>query len=223
MVTNEILKLNAKNQLGGEIFSGNWAKLAGLYLIATLALGALAFTGIGMFLVYGAFLYAVCRICVNVAKFPNAEINYEDGLCGFKERYVESLLLYLLQSLFIGLWSLLLYVPGIIKSYAYSMSFYIMQDDNTKGWEQCLDESIKMMDGYKWQLFCLDLSFIGWYLLGFITLGIGLFFVVPYHQMARANFYLALKAQNANVIINPVQEDEQTEEKVEEVIIVEED
>ena len=45
--------------------------------------------------------------------------------------------------------------------------------------------------GSKAQLFCLDLSFIGWYLLGFLCCGVGAFFVQPYHQMARANFYLA--------------------------------
>ena len=52
-----------------------------------------------------------------------------------------------------------------------------------------------MMDGHKWQLFCLDFSFLGWYIVGALCFGIGVFFVAPYHQMARANFYEALKAE----------------------------
>jgi uncharacterized membrane protein len=50
-----------------------------------------------------------------------------------------------------------------------------------------------MMKGYKWKLFCLDLSFIGWYFVGALCLGIGALFVYPYHYMARTNFYLDIK------------------------------
>ena len=50
------------------------------------------------------------------------------------------------------------------------------------------------MKGYKGKLFCLDLSFIGWYILGALCLGVGVLFVMPYHETARANFYEALKA-----------------------------
>ena len=228
MVTNDILKANARNQLGNDIFGGNWIKLVGLFLIISLAISALSFTGVGLVLVYGAIAYALARICVNVVKYPNAEINYENALCGIKENFIESLLLYILQSLFIMLWSLLLYIPGIIKAYEYSMSFYIMQENEGKSWEKCLDESKRMMEGNKWQLFCLDLSFLGWYILGLLVFGIGCFFVVPYHQMARANFYMALKAEYVgDVIVQDYaneKEDEESEKEneVEEVIIVDE-
>ena len=72
------------------------------------------------------------------------------------------------------------------------------------------------MDGHKWQLFCLDLSFIGWYFVGALCLGLGTLFVVPYHEMARANFYEALKAENV-VTPPPVEEEPvpQTEEQEE--------
>jgi uncharacterized membrane protein len=75
------------------------------------------------------------------------------------------------------------------------MAMYIQQDNPEREARECLQESMIMMDGYKWQLFCLDLSFIGWYLLGSLCFGIGVFFVTPYHELARTNFYLALKAQ----------------------------
>ncbi len=77
------------------------------------------------------------------------------------------------------------------------MAPYIMQDDPSKDWKQCLDESKEMMDGHKGQLFGLHLSFIGWMLLGILGLGIGELFVTPYMNQATANFYLELKKQNA--------------------------
>ena len=72
------------------------------------------------------------------------------------------------------------------------MAPYIMQDSIDKDWEECINESKQLMDGHKWQAFCLDMSFIGWYLLGALAFGVGTFFVVSYHQTARANFSLAL-------------------------------
>ena len=57
-----------------------------------------------------------------------------------------------------------------------------------------MDESQRYMKGYKWQLFCLDFSFIGWILLGALCCGIGTLWVTPYQQAARANFYENLKA-----------------------------
>ena len=78
------------------------------------------------------------------------------------------------------------------------MAMYIQQDYPEKEGKDCIDQSRLMMDGHKWQLFCLDCSFIGWYLLGALCLGVGIFFVLPYHQLARTNFYLALKAEKEN-------------------------
>ena len=45
------------------------------------------------------------------------------------------------------------------------------------------------MKGKKWKLFCLDLSFIGWYLLGMLCLGVGVLWVDPYHKVSMALFY----------------------------------
>ena len=80
---------------------------------------------------------------------------------------------------------LLLIIPGVIKSYAYCMAPYINMNNENLTAEECINQSMKLTDGYKMKLFLLDLSFIGWYLLGFITLGIGLLWVVPYHYIAR--------------------------------------
>ena len=108
-----------------------------------------------------------------------------------------------LKNIFIMLWMLLLIVPGIVKSYSYAMAYYLRQDDVSKE-KQAIDyinQSKEMMNGYKWKLFCLDLSFIGWYIVGALCLGIGVFFVAPYHEVARANFYEELKL--ASGMVNP--------------------
>lgn len=130
---------------------------------------------------------------INVVKGKRADI--VDIFCGFKEAFGTSCVLWLLESIFCFLWSLLFVIPGIVKAYSYALSAYILQDDPSKDWQTCHNESIALMNGYKMKLFLLDLSFIGWYLLGALCLGIGVVFVVPYHNQARANFYMARIAQ----------------------------
>lgn len=105
-------------------------------------------------------------------------------------RYLGVSLLVLLYTL---LWMLLLFIPGIIKSYAYSMTPYIAHDREELDAEGCIHESRMMMKGYKWKLFCLDLSFIGWVLLCCLTLGIGFLWLQPYMEASHAKFYDELR------------------------------
>ena len=97
-----------------------------------------------------------------------------------------------LQAIYSYLWSLLLILPGIIKSYSYAMTPYILHDDPEIQYDYAIEKSMAMMKGSKKRLFCLDLSFIGWYLLGIVTV-IGMLWVYPYHMAARAAFYEDLK------------------------------
>jgi uncharacterized membrane protein len=102
----------------------------------------------------------------------------------------------LLVAIFTLLWTLLLIIPGIIKAYAYAMTPYIMKDQPELSAVDCIDRSMSMMNGYKWKLFLLDLSFIGWYLLSCLSLGIGLLWLTPYIYCSRAKFYEELKQRN---------------------------
>ena len=95
----------------------------------------------------------------------------------------------LLTGLYTALWMLLLIVPGIIKSYSYSMAPYIMAEHPEWGANECITKSREIMDGHKFELFCLEISFIGWALLSILTLGIGGLFLTPYTRAARAAFY----------------------------------
>jgi uncharacterized membrane protein len=101
---------------------------------------------------------------------------------------------FLLEGIFIALWSLLFYIPGIIKSLSYAMTNYILVDYPDLSANKAIDLSRAMMKDRKFDLFYLYLSFIGWFLLGILTLGIGLFWVCPYVQAAQASFYQDVKA-----------------------------
>ena len=91
--------------------------------------------------------------------------------------------------IFTALWSLLLIIPGIIASYRYRMAMYIIHDDPEVGIMEAIRKSKQMMVGHKMDLFVLDLSFIGWYLLSVITLGIATLYVGPYVAATQAAFY----------------------------------
>lgn len=80
-------------------------------------------------------------------------------------------------------------IPVMIWAYAISQLFYLAHERKELKLRECLKLSKKMMKGHKWQLFCLQLSFIGWILLGYLTLLIGLIWVVPYMSMATAIFF----------------------------------
>lgn len=101
-----------------------------------------------------------------------------------------------LQNLFIFLWSLLLIIPGIIKSYQYAMVPYILADNPALDYVTVLNRSKSMMEGHKFELFVLGLSFIGWRLLGIMLCCIGIIFVLPYQNATFTEFYEELKTKN---------------------------
>ncbi|NLS84087.1 MAG: DUF975 family protein [Ruminococcaceae bacterium] len=100
-----------------------------------------------------------------------------------------------LRGLYTFLWSLLLVIPGIIKSYQYRLVPYIMAENPNISSRRAFELSRQMTDGEKWNIFVLDLSFIGWYVLCGITFGIGFLFLNPYLQATNAELYSALRAK----------------------------
>ena len=88
---------------------------------------------------------------------------------------------------------ILLIVPGVILAIAVSMSFYILKDNPELGVIDVIKRSIQMMKGHKMEYFCLWLSFIGWIILGILTLGIGFMWIYPYICTADAHFYEYVK------------------------------
>jgi uncharacterized membrane protein len=88
---------------------------------------------------------------------------------------------------------ILFVVPGIIAAMKYSMTFHVIADNPGIRARDAMRESKRIMRGYKWNFFCLLLSFIGWDLLTAITMGLVAVFAVPYKAAAKAAFYNEIK------------------------------
>ena len=116
-----------------------------------------------------------------------------------KELFSRVLTTTLLYYVYVFLWSLLLLIPGCIKSYSYAMTPYILKDNPEMKNNAAIEESMRIMNGHKLELFLLDLSFIGWAILSILTCCIGFLWLVPYMNMARVNFYEDLKKSSVEV------------------------
>lgn len=129
----------------------------------------------------------------------NKDLGIRDMFYGFNFLWGKSILLYFFTGLFTLLWLLCFIVPGIIKAFAYSMAPYILAENPNMTVFEALDESQAMMEGYKWDLFKLGFSFIGWFLLSLLTLGVLLIWVIPYMQAAQAEFYHQNKLKKGTI------------------------
>lgn len=115
-------------------------------------------------------------------------------LYGFKNnRYKNILKTMFTRDVYLFLWTLLFLIPGIIKSYSYRMVPYILADNPDIDRKRAIKLSRDMTNGQKGTIFGLDLSFIGWYILGFFALFIGVFFVFPYVNATDAELYLTVR------------------------------
>lgn len=109
------------------------------------------------------------------------------------DRFGDGFCLSLLRSIFTFLWALLFIIPGVIASLSYSMAHFIMVENPHMTAREALKASKQLMDGHKWDLFCLNWSFLGWVLLSILTLGIGDLWLNPYMNAAHAAFYRSIR------------------------------
>lgn len=113
----------------------------------------------------------------------------------FRKRYAQLVPVGLLEVVVIALLSIVtLGIAGVIFSYAYRMVPYLLHDYPTLGTRETLRKSRELMRGHKFDLFVLDLTFIGWLLLCVLTVGILTLWISPYRSTAVAHFYEDLKA-----------------------------
>lgn len=192
-MNREQLKAAAKSQITGKI---------GILFVITLIIGLISFVaGLILSLIPGgglvasiiitpAFSLSLVRVYLNVIKgeYPKAS----DAFDGFDD-FWSAFKVTFLVGLFTFLWSLLFVIPGIIKSFSYSMSLYILAENKGKPALECISESKAITEGHKMDLFVLGLSFIGWGILCVVTLGIAGIWVYPYMQATYTNAYNSLK------------------------------
>lgn len=191
-----------------QILEGNWGDAA-LITVVYLAIAAILgttfqftiarFSGSeitaqsgGLFgnLLFLPISYAMIVVFLRLKR--GIQINVKDLFAYYNGRVFLTMLL---KYVYILLWALLLIIPGIIKSYSYAMTEYIMLDDPEIKNNAAIEKSMQMMQGKKGKLFLLDLSFIGWIILCLLTFGLGFILLEPYMQTARAAFYEDLKAE----------------------------
>ena len=184
------LKARARAQLGGGIFQNLWMMGLAVCLLVGLLESAAAtiLPAIGALIVIGPLEYGQAYIFLKQAR-DRQPVQLGDMFCGFQDDFGGTFLIGFLSQLFVALWSLLFLIPGIVKSYAYSMAYYVKLDHPDYGWKACIDESRRLMDGHKWEKFVLDLSFLGWILVGALCLGVGTLWVTPYMAATEAQFY----------------------------------
>ncbi len=166
-----------------SIFGGSASAIITIFVMIPLTIGA-----------HNAFkrLYTLQEREVTKNLFTQGFTNYLHNLWGM-----------LLMYIYIFLWSLLLIVPGIVKTFSYAMTPYILVDNPELSANEAIEMSMKMMQGRKIDLFLLYLSFIGWAILCTITLGIGYLWLAPYIEVSVAAFYKDVRADyEAKMMIN---------------------
>lgn len=161
-------------------FSGFLASITGLILVYAIAI---FIVGSAVELGYNRF---------NISMYESSDAPKIETLFSRFSYFGNAFSLRLLMFVKTLLWSLLFVIPGIIAAYRYSMAPYIMAENPDMSASSAIEESKYLMNNNKWRLFCLQLSFIGWYILAIFTAGIGGIFLIPYVKAAYTAFYLDL-------------------------------
>lgn len=159
-----------------------------LYPITALGLGGIL--SIVQFIIGGVIRQGYCLFLLK--QHDGEALDFKD-LFSQMHNFGAGFCLKFLEGLYIVLWTLLLIVPGIIATYKYAMAPFILLENPDMTASEAITASKYLMDGHKWELFCLDFSFFGWNLLSVLTLGVGSLALNPYMNAARAAFYRNLR------------------------------
>lgn len=164
-----------KAAMGGAIIFAVAAVLLSVFVVNVISVG-------------GAYFHLHCR------KANDEGVSCIDTFRGFRgDHYGNIIKVMFLKKLFVFLWSLLLIIPGIIKSFQYAMVEYILSENPNMDYKEAFRRSRDMMQGNKWKYFVLMLSFILWDILNVFTFGLlGIFWIHPYKQHTYAAFYKAV-------------------------------
>ncbi|AYE33580.1 DUF975 family protein [Clostridium septicum] len=200
MIIRRELKSNSKDQL-----RGNWGLAIITILVYSLIISIFGYSDsiynnnieiildLSSLLLSGVLTLGISKFLLNLTK-KDSSAKFTDLFSGFNV-YFKTLGLNILLGIIIGIGTIFLVVPGLIFALMFSQTFFILSEDNEKGIIQCLSESREMMIGYKFDYFVLMLSFLGWWLVSALTLGIGALWVYPYQKLTEANFYLEIKSK----------------------------
>ena len=167
---------NARDSLRG--FWGLAIGALVVYFLVFCVVGFFPVVGtIATYIIVGPMTVGGVRFTLAVSRKGTPEIGQ---LFSVFDRFGTHLAAYLLQTIFVALWTLLLIVPGIIAALSYSMTYFIIAEDSSISASEAITKSKKMMKGNKWKQACLGFRFTGWFLLAILSFGIGFLWLFPY-------------------------------------------
>ena len=233
MTSKDYRKL-ARVKLGSKIFTDTWTKLGILCIVVGYISSVFSFIARNfldsrlvtiLFLILTIFLipmeYSLNRILLNVSR-GNEEIKISEVTYYYDVPFPGMYKVEILKYVYLVLWSFIPFA-SVIKYYSYSMASFIKLDNEFLTADGCITRSRQMMNGHKFELFLLDISFIGWYFVVVFTLGMGYGYVYSYTMMARAVFYNKISGRaDVSADINDNVEFYNDKEIVNEEIIAEE-
>lgn len=194
-------------KLAKEHLNGAWGPTIGMFLILWLFSCIVPFIPVvGQFagFLFGGVI-AMGYVAIAMAVVHGKKPDTSDAFSGFNQ-FWRNFVAYFLMTLFITLWSLLLIIPGIIKTYSYSATFFLLNRYPEMGAKDAITKSRAIMDGHKMEAFYLSLSFFFWILLVIVTFGLAGFYVFPYMSVTMAEFYNKLINDDAAAADEPVSE-----------------
>ncbi len=204
-----MLTINEYKSRGKAYLEDNWVEViiaTLIFMITTLISGGLRVStrspredfGIGLIINFRNMLQWVIAgplqygYIVFIKALRTKDAHLGQMFEGFK-RFFDTFLLHVIRGIIVTLFTLLLIIPGIIAAISLSMAFLILQDNPDMTALQAIEESRFLMQGNKMRFFEFQISFIGWFILGVLTLGIGFLYLNPYYKSAKIEFYEDLK------------------------------
>lgn len=196
-------------------------------LFRTSVITTIVFITIFVILIASAVGIAVSTFVTNVLEIgarkfflenTNEPVKIDALGFGFKkEHYMNIVKVSFMKNLYIFLWSLLFIIPGIIKSFEYYYVSYLLSEDPNMDYKKALEISKQMTDGHKWDIFVLELSFIGWHILGGLTFNmVDIFWTNPYQYATEAELYLYAKNDYSEFVEVKKEVKQEKEEKIKE-------
>jgi uncharacterized membrane protein len=188
LISNRDIMAEARSQLKGKWKSAILAVF--IYMLIAIIPGSIPkIGGIINLIIGGPIAFGLSYYFLLFARGKKPVL---EGLFKGFSIFGKTFITYLLIVIFTILWTLLLIVPGIIAAISYSMTFFILADNNEMSGQDAIRKSKELMNGNKYRYFCLVGRFTGWFLLGILSLGIGFLWLVPYFMTSNVKFYETL-------------------------------
>ncbi len=196
----QLLKEKAKEQLKNNLF----VLIIGFLITLITSLLPLSFIFekpriilIVLFILLLPIYVGYARLSYEISKNENGKISLLFPIVN-NQGYGRELIGMIIYLISLIAWTSLFIIPGIYKLFSYAMTSLVLQDPEFSHLNGILaiSKSREIMNGHKLEYFDLLVSFIGWYLLSILTLGLALVYVIPYIKQTKTEFYIELKKEN---------------------------